>query len=321
VAALAAAAIAVSGGCRRGAPAEPLVTYYNAEHALSLRYPASWTSDQARQGDVWYRYFQAPPTGEDRKPAATVTLIAGVLGSSLDEYAQKYLAGQTVSQTHEETRPGARGKSWRAVSPDSTTRHHLLLLQEEGRVYGLHAQGPAAGFREQEANIAAVLDSFTLERWALYVEDHNPAYRYAIRVPPSWKATRSFSGGGTYLKQYTSPPFVIDKGGQTVHASLTITAESVAAGTSAESFYLAAKAKMGESFQLLSHSPWKDGYVDLLRTETPMAESRGKRYYRVSEGRGYTLAFEARADAYPRVSRWCDMIAASLRTGPELDHK
>ena len=33
-----------------------------------------------------------------------------------------------------------------------------------------------------------------------------------------------------------------------------------------------------------------------------MAESRGKRFYRVVEGRGYTLAFEARSDVYPRVS-------------------
>ena len=49
-----------------------------------------------------------------------------------------------------------------------------------------------------------------------------------------------------------------------------------------------------------------------------MATSRSKRFYRVAEGRGYTLAFEARDDAYPRVARWCDMIASTLKVGPEV---
>ena len=52
-----------------------------------------------------------------------------------------------------------------------------------------------------------------------------------------------------------------------------------------------------------------------------MAESRAKRFYRVVEGRGYSLAFEARADVYPRVSRWCDMFAATLKAGAEMEQK
>ena len=312
---------AAAASCRKAAPAEQVLTYFNAEHAVSVQYQASWKSDQAQQGGVWYRYFQAPNFGEERKPAATVTLIAGILGSTLDEYAKPILAGQTISETRQEERQGATGKSWTASSPDGATRHHLLLVQEESRVYGLHAQGPSAGFHEHEAAINLLLRSLTLERWAHYVEDHNPEFRYALRVPPSWKSTRSMSGGGTYLKQYTSPAFGMDKGGQTVHASLTITAEAVAPGTTSDAFYKSKNDKLGESFQLFSHTPWKDGWVDLMRTETPMTESRGKRFYRVSENRGYTLAFEARADVYPRVARWCDMIAASFRSGAEVDPK
>ena len=249
------------------------------------------------------------------------TLITATDAGTPDEYAQRALAGAAISGTREETRPGAKGKSWTAMSADGETRHHLLLLQENGRLYGLHAQGPAEGFRLEEHAIAALMGGFALERWALYTEDRNDAFGYSLRVPPSWKTARSFSGGGTYLKQYTSPVLGIDKGSQTVHASLTVTAEPLPAGATLESYYAAANAKHGEAFQLISHSPWKDGYVDLLRTETPMAESRGKRYYRVAGGRGYTLAFEARADVYPRVSRWCDMIAASFKAGPEMDAK
>ena len=257
----------------------------------------------------------------DAKPSVTVTLIASPLTGTIDQYAQSVLAGQTVSTVRDETRPGAAGKTWFASSPDGSTRHQLLLLQEEGRLYGLHAQGSAAGYRAQEAALAELMKSFTLERWAHYTEEHNPTFRYAIRIPPSWKTTRAFSGGGTFLKQFTSPTIGVDKGGQTVHASLTLTVETLPAGATVASFYKSANDKLGESFQLISHSEWKDGFVDLLSTETPMAESRGKRFYRVAEGRGYTLSFEARDDVYPRVSRWCDLIAHSFRAGAEVDPK
>jgi len=56
----------------------------------------------------------------------------------------------------------------------------------------------------------------------------------------------------------------------------------------------------------------------VLWVETPMAVSRAKRFYRLVEGRGYALAFEARDDIYPRVSRWCDMIASTLKVGSEV---
>ena len=311
--------VASSPGCGRGADDEQVLTHYNAEYALTLRHPASWKSEQVRQGEGFHRYFTAPPAGTDRKPAVSVLLITSPLATTLDEFAQPYLAGLTLSETRDEERPGARGRTWSAISTDSKTRHRLFLLQDENRVYGLHVQGSAEGFKEHEPAVAEMIRSFSLERWALYTEERNDAYRYSMRVPPTWKSTRTFSGGGTYLKQFTSPALGMDKGGQTAHASLIITVENVPAGTTADSFHTSSQARLGENFQLLSHTPWKDGYVDWLRTETPMAESRGKRFYRIVEGRAYTLAFEARADVYPRVSKWCDMIAATLKAGAELD--
>ena len=310
-----------AAGCRRGAGAEQYLTYYNAEHALTVRYPASWKSEQVRQGDAFYHYFTAPPAGPDRKPPVSVMLVAGPLPSTLDAYAAPYLAGLTVSEAQDDARPGAKGRTWSMISPDGKTRQRLLLLQEENRVYGLHAQGEADGFAAQEQAVAEMIRSFGLERWALYTEDRSDTFRYALRLPPTWKSTRTFSGGGTLLKQYTSPPLGMDTGGQTVHAALTLTVENVAAGSTPETFHQAMQAKLGQNFQLLGHTAWKDGFVDLLRTETQMSESRGKRFYRLAEGRAYTLAFEARADVYPRVSRWYDMIAATLEAGPEIDQK
>ena len=129
-----------------------------------------------------------------------------------------------------------------------------------------------------------MMKSFTLERWALYTEERNDAFRFSLRVPPSWKSTRTFSGGGTFLKQFTSPAFG-DGQGRPDRARLPHPhRRAVPAGRTVDAFYQATQAKLGETFQLLGHTPWKDGYVDVLRTETPMAESRGKRFYRVADG-------------------------------------
>ena len=83
-------------------------------------------------------------------------------------------------------------------------------------------------------------------------------------------------------------------------------------------YYQRTMAKLGDTVMAISHTPWRGGYLDVLHSETPVAVTRGKRYYRVAGGRGYTLACEGRDDIYPRVSRWCDMIAGTLDVGPEV---
>jgi len=361
-----AAALAVSG-CR-GRREEPLLTYFNPEHALSLRYPSSWKTEQAQQDGVWYRYFLAPPSGPERKPPVSVTLIAGPLGIGIDQYAQTYLAGNTVQSTRDESRQGAKGHFYLFASADGKTRSALLLLVEDAAariglpptpaprpapsasvraaagpaltvrpsptpiptaapapaepaatayVYGLYAQGEAAAFSAQLPLVEEMAKSLTLERPAQYEEERNDRFGFALRMPPSWRSTRSFSSGSTFLQQYTSPALGADKQ-QTVHASMTLTAEPAAGDGSLDGYYNATMAKLGDTVVALSHTPWRGGYVDLLHSETPVAVTRGKRYYRVAGGRGYTLACDARDDVFSRVSRWCDMIAGTLEVGPEL---
>jgi hypothetical protein len=159
--------------------------------------------------------------------------------------------------------------------------------------------------------------SLTLERPALYPEHRNDKLGFSIRVPSSWPVNRSFSGGGTYLMQFTSPALGVERR-QIIHGSLTLTVEPAPGDGSLEAFYGAIRDRLGEPFRVLSHASWKDGYVDLERTETPVTVSRLKRFYRVHEGRGYTLAFEARDDVFHRASRWCDIIATTLKIGTEV---
>ncbi len=363
----------LAAGCR-GTREEPFVTYYNAENAITLRYPASWTTEQAQQDGVWYRYFLAPLTGADRRSAVSVTLIAGPLGLPLDQYAQTYLAGNTVLATREESRPGARGRSYSFRSADGKTSHALLLLEEEAAaraalvalvatpaspqpaarpspasvasprgpgggpavraststtvtaappaatppsawVYGLYAQGDAASFEKERPVLDEMARSLSLERPATYAEEKNEKFGFSIRIPPSWRAIKTFTGGGTFMKQFTSPTLAAERR-QTINASLTLTAEPVEGDVDA--FYVATMHKFGDAYVILNHARWRDGYVDLLHSETPVAVSRGKRYFRGADGRGYGLAFEAREDVFPKVSRWCDLIAATLKVGPEV---
>jgi hypothetical protein len=311
------AACAASSACR-ATRREPLVTYFNADHGLSVRYPADWKSDEAEQDGMWYRYFLGPPTGPQRKPAVSVTLLAGPLAMKLEDYAQTYLAGNNVASSRDETRGVARGKSYMFTSPDGATRHSLLLVQDDAQVYGLYSQGEAQPFERQFPVLDEMARSLTLERPAAYPEEKDDKFGFAIRIPPSWRETRRFTGGGTVLMQFASPPMGADKNGQTVHASLTLTVEPTPADGGLEAFYKATRDKQGEAFGVVSHAPWRDGYLDVLHTETPVAESRVRRYYRVSGGRGYLLTFEAREDVYPRVYRWCDIIAGTLRTETEL---
>ncbi len=291
------------------------MTYFNGDHGVSVRHPASWRNDQAEQDGVWYRYFLAPPSGPQSRSPVSVTLLAGAMNVTVEQYAQSYLAGHTVVSTKLEERQGVPGRSWTFASADGTTRYRLLLLALGGRVLGLYAQGDAAAAEAHAALLDEMWSSLTIERPDLYPVREWKERRASLGVPESWRETRRFSGGGTLLVQYVSPPLAVDKGRDTVHASLTVTVETVPEGGGLDPYYEATRRKLGENFQLTSHAAFKGGYVDVMRTETPVATSFVKRFYFAEGGRGYSLTFEAREDVFPRASRWADYIASTLRLG------
>jgi hypothetical protein len=301
----------------RGAAREPLLTYFNGNHMLSMQYPASWRSEEAVQEGFWYRYFLAPPAGDKRKPAVSVTLLVGALGGSVEDYAQSYLAGNTVQKTADAARGASRGKTYLFQSPDAAIRYSLMLLKEGDRVYGLYAQGEPPHFERYQPLLEEMQKSLTLERPASYPEQRNERFAFALRLPPSWKETRQFSGAGSLLLQYRSPALAADRDRDPVHASLTLSVEPIPDKGGVREYYDATRSKLGESYQLLSHNKWKDGYADVMRTETPVTTSRVKRFYRADSGRGYSMTFEARDDVFGRVSRWSDVIAETLRVGEE----
>jgi hypothetical protein len=301
-----------------GPPPEPMLTFFNGRLGLSVSYPASWETQQAEQDGVWYRYFLAPPSGTGTKPAVAVTLLSGSLEGTLSEYADVYLVGNTLTSSRKEDRTGATGHSYQFDSADGSRRHSLLLLREDQRVYGLYAQGEAPLFERHLPRLEEMFGSLTLERPASYPLERNDRFGLSLRMPPSWRASRSFSGGDRLLMQFTSPALAAEDDGRTVHAALTVTVESLPEGGDLESFYTSARERLGPAFDVWRHEPWGDGYRDLMHAETSMAASREKRFYRVSGGRGYTLSFVARDDVFHLVSTWFDMIAGTLKAGAEV---
>ena len=295
---------------------ELFVTYFNGDHAISLRYPAGWRTDQAEQEGVWYRYFLAPPAGPQNRSPVSVTLLSGPAAGTLDAYAERYLAGHSPATEQAEERQGIAGKSWLFASSDGATRYRLLLFGLRDKVLGLYVQGDAAGFERQAGAIAEIWSSLTFERPERYPRHEWRQHKASLGVPESWRETRTFSGGGSLLAQYVSPALAVEKGkGGTVHASLSVTLEKLADGSGLEAYYLATRERLGDNFQVVSHAAFKGGYVDVMRIETPVAMSYVKRYYFAEGTRGCSLSFEAREDVFQRASRWADFIASTVRFG------
>jgi hypothetical protein len=309
------AALAALSACR-GRDAETFVTYFSGDHGISVRHPAAWRTDQAEQDGVWYRYFLAPPAGPQNRAPVSVTLLAGAMSVPIANYAQSYLAGHDVTSTRDEERQGVRGKSWVFASADGKTRHRLLLLAADGRVVGLYAQGDAVAVEKAQATLDEMWSSLTIERPQDYPVRSWRDFETTLGVPASWTQTREFSGGGTRLIQYASPPLAVERGNQTVRASLSVTLEAVKGGGGLREYYDATRARLGDNFQVSSHQGFRGGYVDVMRTETPVAVTYIKRFYFANAGHGCSLSFEAREDVFSRMSRWADYIASTLQLAP-----
>ncbi|HET9316936.1 MAG TPA: hypothetical protein VFQ51_15190, partial [Vicinamibacteria bacterium] len=141
-------------------------------------------------------------------------------------------------------------RSYTFASANGATRYSLLLVQEGARVYGLYSQGEARFVEQNASTLEEIFRSLTLERAESYPETRNEAFSFSLRLPPSWRESRHFSGGGTLLLQFTSPPLAADKGGETVHASLTVTVEKAPDGI--EEFYSSLRDRQGPAYRIVS---------------------------------------------------------------------
>lgn len=300
--------------CRR-AP-EALAVSYDDAVSLSLPYPAGWTTEQDVKDGQWYRYF-LPPAGTGQ--GLSVMLFVGPLsGRALGDYATTYLEGGTKESEREVRQAGLAGREYRYADPDGQTAHALLLLEAGDRLYGLHARGPRPELEAFIPTLGRMQAGLRVERPGDWPLRREAGHGFALRVPESWPEARRFAGDDRLLVVHTSPLMARDTNGQPVHASFSVTVEKLpAAVANADAFYNDVRMKLGDSYSVVSHAPWQDGFVDVMKSETQLSGVRVKRYYRVRDGRGYVLSYEAREDVFHRYARWFDRIAGTLELGPE----
>jgi hypothetical protein len=307
-----AAALIVLPACKRGAR-EAYVTYFDRQHAVTLRHPPDWSSQATEPAadNPSYRYFSSPARADAKSGAVTASLLATSGATSIDDYAATLLAGATPTRQGDFERQGAKGRFCFYAKGEG--RVGFVLMQGDGILHGLFVQGGKAAFEAEQRTIDELMTSFSLERPSTYMEQKNEAFGYSVRIPPSWKESRRLqsTSANMAMVQFVSPPLAIDRDRSTVHISLTLTAEPLAGG-GLDAFYTATRKKLGLAIKVTSHTPWNDGYVDTESIETPVAMSRAKRFYRVSGDRAYTLSFEARDDVFHRASAWCDLIASTF---------
>jgi hypothetical protein len=279
---------------------------------VSVRYPASWSTDSVDQPDnPSYRFFMAPGEKGQKTTPTSASLLAA-RDTSLDAYAAALMEGATAVSNQDVERQGLKGKAYRYGKPPA--RFGLVLLPTEGGVLGLYVQGDDSGFTRHRAAVDEMMDSFTVERPAAYVAVRDTAAGFALRLPPSWKRAGGMSNASITTIQFISPPVGVDRDGSRIHAGLVVKAQPFAGD--ADAFYAQIRREAGHAYKVASHTPWKGGWVDVEMVETAMSEGRLKRFITVSGGRAYSLVFETREDVFHRVSAWCDLIASTFEAGP-----
>lgn len=174
--------------------------------------------------------------------------------------------------------------------------------------------GDAEAQARRARQIADIRESLTREDPQRYHPHREARFGVALRLPPPWRETQGFIRGDTLLRVFVSPPLAMD-GRDAVRAALTLTVEPAGEGGIA-GYYERKRDSLGDAFVVVKHDAWGDGYVDTIVTETAVMTSRIKRFYRVANGRGYCLAFEAREDVFARAAGWFDLIAGTLELLP-----
>ena len=234
----------------------------------------------------------------------------------MEEYAQSYLAGHTVASTQGR---GAPGRARPVVGVRLGRRGDALPpAAARARAAGWSASTRRATPRRPRSTrrtLDEMWSSLTIERPDRYPVTEWKDQQASLGIPESWRETRRFSGGGTLLVQYVSPPLAVDKGRETVHASLSVTFEAVPDGGGL------ARVLRGDPpqarRQLPGDEPRRPSRAATWTSCAPRRRWRStfvKRFYFAQGGRGCSLSFEAREDVFPRASRWADFIASTLRS-------
>jgi hypothetical protein len=305
-----------SGGCRAS---DPVLTFLDDESGLSFTHPPRWIIGFAEQAGVRYRYLTAPKVGED-KEALSVTLISPTTAASADNLAQAYLTGAVgVVRTPDKT----GGAAWTFKDAEGVPSRLRVVPAEGGRFFGAWARGSEAAMERYAGRLDVLMDSLRVENPAAWPEERFAGM--AARAPQTWTRGSRLSNATNATMQFKSPPLFVEKATDTVHGFATLSKEPVPPPGDLEAFAKMVKGRDSDTVALLEHRPWPaavgstrpGGYVDYMRSGTPLTSTRIRRWITVTGGVGLVFACEARADAYDRLDPWCRRVAETVRLEPQ----
>ena len=214
----------------------------------------------------------------------SATLLVGRPGRHLDEYAQTYLAGNTGSLARTRS---ARGPRARPTASPPRTGPCATSCCSRGEGPRLSASTPrreAASFDALRRRCSRRCStSLTLERPAFYARDAQRRLRLLAAParllagdPPLHRRGHARSSSSR------ARPWPRTRAGRP-STPRSPSRSSRSPGTAASRpTTRRAGATLGESFSPRATRPGADGYLDVLRTETPLAMSQLKRFYKVA---------------------------------------
>jgi len=309
---LALALVLGSGACRAS---DPVLSFLDDESGVSFTHPPRWIVGFAEQSGIRYRYLTAPKVGDD-KEALSVTVISPTAAASADVLAQAYLTGAFGVVRAPETSGGA---AWTFKDQEGTASRLRVIPAGEGRFFGAWVRGSDAAMSRYASRLDILLASLRVEDAAQWPEEKFAGM--AARAPGAWTRGSRLSNATNATMQFKSPPLFVEKGTDTIHSFITLAKEPVPPPGDLDAYRKMIRGRETDTVALLEHRPWPaavgsaraGGYVDYVRSGTPLTSTRIRRWITVSKGVGLTFACEARADAFDRLEPWCRRMAETVR--------
>jgi hypothetical protein len=256
------------------------------------------------------------------RPGIRAQVMLGPLpsGTDLDDLAQRYTNGHTVSHEQGYSLNGYAGKSWYFTSDDGTEQFRLMLTPIEDRLYGIYVHGEPATMDAYRSALDAMWDGFSIEEERFFETYERPDVGLYLKHPRSWERTALMGKGDSLFVAFRSPALLLESGGTTIHATLEINVNKVdELGMTLESFYSARSEIQGDSYRLLSHDVIRQGDAisDLYHVETQLADFLERTVYFVRGDKSYIFKFNAQNTIYRQIEPWIDEMVETFQARDE----
>lgn len=312
-AALAACAVlAALPACELRTPPAP-ITVYSPNLGVSFPLPQGWTADPAvEQAGFHMQTFTGRSVDVPERPGIRVQVLAGPApDGDLEEVAARFRRDLIEDRVDEYHLYGFEGRSWYFVSEDGEERAQVMLVDVEGRLYGLYVRGEARTVEAYRKEMDLLWRGFSIERVPFFDVYAGPEGDIVIPHPRNWKRTQvAVKSGESLFVAFRSRPLAVEGDGTTVHVTLEVTVNRAPPDLTVERFYAARTEILGESYRLLEHNPMpQSGAIETVYyVETQLAEYLERTLYVVRDQKSFIYKFNCRNRVYRVVEPWIDEI-------------